>query len=99
VSLKYQEMIEKYGSDILESEGMSIEKKCIQHGVFSVYDHSLFVTSMCLRISNMMKIKVNERALVRGALLHDYFLYDWHEPTKANRIHGFTHPKKSTFKC
>ncbi len=95
MSLKYQEMIEKYGSDILESEGMSIEKKCIQHGVFSVYDHSLFVTSMCLRISNMMKIKVNERALVRGALLHDYFLYDWHEPTKANRIHGFTHPKKA----
>ncbi len=24
-------------------------------------------------------VKVDERALVRGALLHDYYLYDWHD--------------------
>lgn len=95
MALKYQELIEKYGKDILESEGMSIEKKCVQHGIFSVYDHSLFVTSMCIRISKGMRLKVNEKAMVRGALLHDYFLYDWHEPTRANRIHGFTHPGKA----
>lgn len=89
---KYQNIILKHGEDILSSEGMKIEKKCVQHGIYSVYDHSLFVTSMCLSIAYQFKIKVNERALVRGALLHDYFLYDWHEPIKRNRIHGFTHP-------
>lgn len=31
--------------------------------------------------------------LVTGALLHDYFLYDWHESATApDRWHGFTHP-------
>ena len=32
------------------------------------------------------------RALVRGALLHDYFLYDWHEKDASHRWHGFHHP-------
>lgn len=90
--VKFHDIIAKHGSDILSSDGMNIEKNCVQHGTYSVYDHSLYVTSMCLRISKKFRIKVNERSLVRGALLHDYFLYDWHEPTKANRIHGFTHP-------
>ena len=29
--------------------------------------------------------------LVRAALLHDYFLYDWHTPDPAHRLHGFRH--------
>ena len=28
----------------------------------------------------------------RGALLHDYFLYDWHDPDPSHRLHGFRHP-------
>ncbi len=90
--VRFHNLIMQHGADILDSEGMNIEKKCIQHGTYSVYDHSLFVTSMCIRISRKLHIKVNDKAMIRGALLHDYFLYDWHEPTKANRIHGFTHP-------
>ena len=35
---------------------------------------------------------MNEKALVKGALLHDYFLYDWHEKRKGHHFHGFTHP-------
>ena len=26
-----------------------------------------------------------------GALLHDYFLYDWHEKNAGHRFHGFIH--------
>ncbi len=92
MKIKYKNIIEKHGIDILSSKGMQIEKKCTQHGTFSVYDHSVYVTSMCIGLSKKLHIKVNEKALVRGALLHDYFLYDWHEPKKENRIHGFTHP-------
>ena len=92
-TVKHFEIIKKYAQDILESKGMEIERICVQHGTFSVFDHSLFVTSMCIRISKKFKIKVDERALIRGAMLHDYFLYDWHEPLKKNRLHGFKHPK------
>lgn len=91
-SVKYGEIIRKHANDILASDGMKIEKQCIQHGTCSVFQHSVSVTSMCLRISKKLRIRVDERALVRGALLHDFFLYDWHEPIKRNRVHGFTHP-------
>ncbi len=30
--------------------------------------------------------------LIRGALLHDYFLYDWHLPNESVKLHGFRHP-------
>lgn len=89
---KYMRIIEALADDILTSDGMKIEKKCIQHGTFSVYDHSLFVTKMCLHLAYSFRIKVDTRAMVRGALLHDYFLYDWHVPSKVKNTHGFTHP-------
>ena len=56
-TVKHFEIIKKYAQDILESKGMEIEKICVQHGTFSVFDHSLFVTSMCIRISKKFKIK------------------------------------------
>ncbi len=31
----------------------------------------------------------------RGALLHDYFLYDWHDPDPSHRLHGFHHPARA----
>ncbi|MPN07787.1 hypothetical protein SDC9_155059 [bioreactor metagenome] len=33
--------------------------------------------------------------MIRGALLHDFFLYDWHEKNQNHRLHGFTHPKRA----
>lgn len=89
------EIVVLYGSDILSSTGMQLEKKFIQHGHTSVYEHSYNVAYMCIYISLFFRIKVDKRSLVRGALLHDYFLYDWHVPDKSHRFHGFTHAKKA----
>lgn len=89
----YMETIEKYGGDILASEGMLSEKQFMQHGRTSTYDHSVAVTEMCLRIAEKFHSKADRRALVRGALLHDYYLYDWHKPH--GHLHAFRHPKKA----
>ena len=36
--------------------------------------------------------RVDLRSLIRAALLHDYFLYDWHDwDNGEHRWHGFTH--------
>jgi len=83
------ELIQRYGSDILASEGMQKSRGFIQHGSQSVYDHSVHVTGMCIRLTRKLNLSVNERALVRGALLHDYFLYDWH--SDGPKWHGFRH--------
>ena len=40
-----------------------------------------------------MDMNVDIKSLIRGSLLHDYFLYDWHENDKSHRLHGFKHAK------
>ena len=80
-----------HGGDILKSPGMQIAKENMQHGSVSVFEHSVCVALVCLWIVHRLHLKVNQRALVRGALLHDYFLYDWHTPDPAHRLHGFRH--------
>lgn len=88
--------MEKQLSDILaelEQEGrFSLEKCYYQHGNTSVYTHSIQVACTSLYLTRKYNLRVNERALVRGALLHDYFLYDWHNPDNGHPIHGITHP-------
>jgi uncharacterized protein len=71
-------------------------KEYTQHGTISVYAHCVEVarTSCCIAAS--LKINVDYRSMVRGALLHDYFLYDWHHTGDgSHRLHGFTHPKRA----
>ncbi|HAH63123.1 MAG TPA: phosphohydrolase [Treponema sp.] len=70
--------------------------KYIQHGSTSVYEHSVNVACTSLKIAfvlkSMLHFQVDEHSLVRGALLHDYFLYDWHENESWHKWHGFRHP-------
>ena len=42
-----------------------------------------------------MSDKRKRKSLIIGALLHDYFLYDWHKERKGKHIHGFTHPAEA----
>mgnify|MGYP000528131348 CR=1 FL=1 len=75
-----------YGADILSSEGMQSSRNFYQHGSISVYEHSVSVACVSLALSRALLIDSNERSLVRGALLHDYFLYDWHTPSHINSM-------------
>jgi uncharacterized protein len=80
-----------YGRDIVKSDGLEQEKHFMQHGKVSVYQHSLSVAYMSLYLARRWKLSLDERSLVRGALLHDYFLYDWHVPAPEHSLHGFSH--------
>ena len=92
---KYFDVVRVHGADILSSPGMRRERDFMQHGRVSVYRHSLSVAVACVKLSRALRLRVDERALVRGALLHDYFLYDWHVKDPSHRWHGFTHPAKA----
>ena len=67
----------------------------IQHGTVSVYEHCLSVTRCSCHIARLLRIPIDRRSLIRGALLNDYFLYDWHEKDGDHRLHGFHHPARS----
>mgnify|MGYP002855617067 CR=1 FL=1 len=90
-------VVRTYGADVLASEGMQQEKNLPHHGGVSCYDHSVSVAMVSVRIARRLPFRVNMRSLVRGALLHDFYLYDWHvhDPLRAHRLHGFLHPGRA----
>lgn len=67
-------------------------KNFIQHGNTSVLKHSVSVAYVSFRVASLLNLPVDMKKLIRGALLHDYFLYDWHVKDKSHRLHGFRHP-------
>ena len=87
----YKTVVETYGKDILQTEKLNETKKFIQHANVSVYEHSYAVAIMCVRIAVFLPFRVDVKSLVRGALLHDYFLYDWHIADNSHKWHGFKH--------
>lgn len=82
-------------NDIVSSEEFRRMREYKHHLHGTTYDHSIKVAYLCYRYYLKHRSKVNLNELIRGSLLHDYFLYDRHN--KENNIngfiHGFTHPK------
>ena len=70
-------------------------KRYIQHGAITTYDHVECVTQMCFLVNRRWQLGANERALVMGAFMHDFYLYDWHENDRSHRLHGYHHPDTS----
>jgi uncharacterized protein len=50
----------------------------VQHGSTSTLDHCRNVCEASWWITRRLRMRVNESALAVGALLHDFYLYDWH---------------------
>lgn len=71
---------------------LDIAKNHIQHGHTSVFMHSVAVAYYSYRLAKALRLSFHEKELIRGALLHDYFLYDWHISDSAHKLHGFRHP-------
>ena len=85
------------GKDIILSPEAQVLKTFVQHGETTVFEHCVAVAKFSLLMAHFLertlKISIDKDSLVRGALLHDYFLYDWHDKTvPGRRVHGFTHP-------
>ena len=81
----------RLGEDVLDSAGMQSLRTFEHHGVISRYEHCLSVAYISLRIADRWHIRVDRQSMVRGALLHDYFMYNWDEPGNVRLLHGFTH--------
>ena len=79
--------------DIYEHEEFLKLKEFFHHNS-SIYEHVQDVAYLSYRISKYLKL--DYRSAARGALLHDFFLYDWRNhdvpdlPRK--KFHGIEHP-------
>ena len=81
-------------SDIYEHEEFLRLKEHYHHNS-SIYDHVMDVAYLSYRTSKFLKL--DYQSTTRGALLHDFFLYDWRNhdvPDLAeDKYHGIEHPK------
>ncbi len=73
-------------------------QKAYRHHKASLFEHSILVAYSAHRVAR--RLKLDEKSVVRGALLHDFFLYDWHVEGRRVRKplfkkHGFTHARRA----
>lgn len=67
-------------------------KNYIQHGTISTYEHCESVTELSFYINRKFHLGADEKVLVTGAFLHDFYLYDWHnEDDGSHNWHGYIH--------
>lgn len=80
---------------LLQHEKVKEMTQYMQHGNTSCFTHSLSVTYTSYLLSLHLNLNIDHVSLIRGALLHDFFLYDWHDRSAHKRLHGFRHPKSA----
>ncbi len=81
-------------SQLLAEKDVRSMGEYIQHAQVSTLEHCISVAYVSLWFSEKLHWRVDRRSLVRGALLHDFFLYDWHTDDSGRKgLHGFTHPR------
>lgn len=82
----------RFSEDIINHDKF-IELKMYKHHDSSIYDHVLKVSKLSYKLAKILKLDV--KSTVRGALLHDFFFYDWRKerPIVDNkkRLHAFNH--------
>ena len=79
--------------DIIHSEEFREMKKYKHHIKGNLFEHSVKVAYLCYKHHKRFGLKTDLSELVRGALLHDYYLYDLHGGNLPHRLHWFRHPK------
>lgn len=75
-------------NDLFMCQNVSLMSGFVQHGNVSCLEHCKDVSYYSYVICK--KLRLDYRSAARGGLLHDYFLYDWHN--SPYRFHGFRHP-------
>ena len=81
--------------DILRSPEVRRMNQYMQHGNTTCLQHCLNVSYRSYRTCR--RLGLNYRSAARAGLLHDLFLYDWHNhyDVTGDAFHGLTHPRKA----
>ena len=69
-------------------------QKFIQHGSVTTYEHCMRVTRIAFWLNIHLRANADEASLVKGAFLHDFYLYDWknnEQPIEGR--HSVVHPQ------
>ena len=68
-------------------------KATSQHKGSTSFAHSVAVAALAYRMAKKLRISVDTESLVRGAMLHDFYLYDTETMPYSDYRHAMVHPK------
>lgn len=91
---EYEEF-KKVVIEIVDNESFRKMRQIKQHRFTNCYEHSINVATRCFIFAKKKNMKVDLYSLIRGALLHDFYLYDWREDKIKHKFHTYTHPRVS----
>lgn len=87
------ERFSRYYNELSENSGLGQIAQYPQHGSTSRLLHSVAVAYYSYRFATFTRLSFHLPDLVRGALLHDYFLYDAQDGDPAHKGHWTRHPE------
>jgi uncharacterized protein len=71
-----------------------LRMKCfVHHHKMRTFDHAVRVAKEAYKIAQRLPGKVDMKSLLRGAMLHDYYLYNWRDHELWHYHHIKKHPK------
>ncbi|MBO6155491.1 MAG: HD domain-containing protein [Lachnospiraceae bacterium] len=91
-----QQAFDEILQPLLDTKKVNDMKKFIQHGTISTYDHCFEVAKGCLHCNRKYRIGADETVLLTAAMLHDFYLYDWHDADRGkHNWHGYIHAERA----
>jgi len=85
---QFDELIKDYyKADVVKQMG-----EYIQHGTTTTLEHCENVAWISYLINEKLRLNADEKELIEAAMLHDFYLYDWHDGHPSRKTHGFDHP-------
>ncbi|MEA5026453.1 MAG: phosphohydrolase [Erysipelotrichaceae bacterium] len=82
-------------NSILNHELVMSMSKYRQHSDVDCLQHSINVAYQCYKWYKIYNLKISIESTITGALLHDFFLYDWHDKQGHSKLHAFNHPREA----
>ena len=92
ITQEQKDYLEKIYQTFLHDEKILKMKEVPMHRGSNCYEHSFKVAKRAIkRALNSLREDINLEVVLIGAILHDYYLYDWRTDRSKRKRHGRNH--------
>ena len=88
--------VQDFIGGLKEDKNVKLMKQFVQHGRISTFKHCERVAQLSYLLDKRLKLNADLPVLLTGAMLHDFYLYDWHDYSDGtHRLHGYIHASRA----
>lgn len=88
----YEQQFMELIKDYYECDIVKQMDQYMQHGTTTTLGHCENVAWISYLLNENLYLKADAKQLIEAAMLHDFYLYDWHDNDPTRKTHGFDHP-------